>query len=79
MNKISIVAITITIALLPALGFPENKPRENQGRLKEKRIVMVIAQRMFQETDFKEPKEIFEGEGATVVVASSNLSPASKE
>jgi len=46
MNKI--ICVAITIALLPALGFPENQLRENQGRLKEKRIVVAIAQRMFQ-------------------------------
>ena len=76
MKKIICVAITIMIALLPVLGFTENKPQETPERLQEKKIVMIIAQRMFQETEFKEPKEIFEKEGATVVVASSKLSPA---
>ena len=71
-----IICVAIGIALLPALGFPENKPQETPERLQEKKIVMIIAQQMFQETEFKEPKKIFEKDGATVTVASSKLSPA---
>jgi len=55
--------------------FAENQ-QKNTGKLKGKKIVMIIAARQFQETEFREPKEIFNNESANVTIASSTLSMA---
>jgi protease I len=63
-------------AILAAFLLPAIVSAETQTRLKGKRIVMIIAKGMFNETEFKEPKEIFEREGADVIIASSTSSKA---
>jgi protease I len=54
----------------------QNKQVLDKARLKDKKIVMIIAKHMFEESEFYIPKEIFERERANVVVASSTLSEA---
>jgi protease I len=56
--------------------FAENQKNIKEGKLRGKTIVMIIAERMFEGTEFKEPKEIFEREGAKIIVACSTLSEA---
>jgi protease I len=49
---------------------------ETRPQLKGKKIAMVIAQRQFEGTEFKEPKDIFEREGAEIIVACNTLADA---
>jgi protease I len=56
--------------------FAENQQNIKRGKLRGKKIVMIIAERMFEGTEFKEPKDIFEQEGAKIIVACSTLSEA---
>jgi len=71
MKRFVLMTGILTAFLLPAIV-----SAENQTRLKGKRIVMIIAKGMFNETEFKEPKEVFEREGADVIIASSTSSKA---
>jgi len=50
--------------------------QKKTDKLTGKKIVMIIAKRMFEEVEFKEPKDIFDREGADVTIASSTLSQA---
>jgi protease I len=68
-------SIVLIMLLSNTAAFAQNQ-QKNTGKLKGKKIVMIIAQRQFEGTEFKEPKEIFEREGATIIVACSTLSEA---
>ena len=72
-RNVFIICVLIVI-LLPALVLSGNQTEKEHGKLKGKKILMIIAARMFNETEFKEPKEIFELWGADVIIASSTLS-----
>ena len=76
MKKIILVANILMLLLLPVILFTGIPSEGKEGKLKGKRIVMIIAKRMFQEVEFKEPKAIFDREGADVTIASSTLSMA---
>lgn len=69
-------SIVLIMLLFVTAVFAENTNAAKGGKLKGKIIVMIIGERMFQGTEFKEPKEIFEREGAKVIVACSTLSEA---
>lgn len=75
MKKIILIA-NILMLLLPVILFAETQSEGKEGKIRGKKIVMIIAKRMFEEVEFKEPKEIFDREGADVVIASSTLSMA---
>ena len=68
-------SIVLIMLLSLTAAFAENQQKK-EGKLTGKKIVMIIAQRQFEETEFKEPKEIFDNEGANVTIASSTLSMA---
>ncbi len=76
MKKFNWIAISLIILFIPFWGFTDNDLQGKRDRSKGKKIVIIIAQRMFQETEFKVSKDILEKEGAKVVVASRTLSPA---
>lgn len=44
--------------------------------MEDKKILMVIAPQNFRDEEFSEPKKVFEGEGFSVVVASTTTSTA---
>lgn len=71
------MAWSIVLIMLLSLTavFAENQ-QKIEGKLKGKKIVMIIAQRQFEGSEFKEPKEIFEREGVKIIVACSTLSEA---
>ena len=71
------MAWSIVLIMLLSLTavFAEDQQKKG-GKLKGKKIVMIIGERMFEGTEFKEPKEIFEREGAKIIVACSTLSEA---
>ena len=66
----------VLIMLLSLTAVFAEDQQKKEGKLKGKKIVMIIGQRMFQGTEFKEPKDIFEREGAKVIIACSTLSEA---
>ncbi|MBW1781924.1 MAG: DJ-1/PfpI family protein [Deltaproteobacteria bacterium] len=66
----------LTTAILTAFLLPAIVSADNQTRLKDKKILMIIAKGMFNESEFKEPKEILEREGAAVIIASCTSSEA---
>jgi protease I len=68
--------IVLIMLLSSTVVFAQNQQKK-EGKLKGKRIVMIIAARMFDSNEFKEPKDIFEQEGAKITVASSTLSESS--
>ena len=76
-RNVFIICVLIVI-LLPALVLSGNQTEKEHGKLKGKKILMIIAARMFNETEFKEPKEIFELWGADVIIASSTLSEVTR-
>jgi protease I len=76
MKKILLVANIMMFLLLPVILFTGIPSEGNEGKLKGKKIVMIIAERMFHDLEYKEPKEIFELEGAIITIASTTLSEA---
>lgn len=67
----------IVIALLFFLLFETawaagDKPA-GSDRLKEKKIVLILPERLFHETEYQWLKEIFVAEGATIIIASAKL------
>jgi len=76
MKKILLVANIMMFLLLPVILFAGIPSEGNEGKLKGKKIVMIIAERMFHDLEYKEPKEIFEQEGAIITIASTTLSEA---
>jgi protease I len=63
--------LSVLIALLvPALALADEKTSD----LKGKHIVMIIAERWWHTHEFTDLKELFEREGAAIIVASSTLS-----
>lgn len=75
MKRYMSLSVVLIMLLSLTAVFAENQ-QKNTGKLTGKKIVMIIAQRQFEETEFKEPKEIFDNEGANVTIASSALSMA---
>lgn len=69
-------SIVLIMLLSLTAVFAENQ-KKKEGTLKDKKIVMIIAERMFEASEYKESKDIFEQEGAKVIVAGSTLSEAS--
>ena len=67
---------TILIILLSSTVVFAQEQQQKTGKLRGKKIVMIIAKSMFEEVEFKEPREIFDREGAAVTIASSTLSMA---
>jgi len=76
MKRCMLWSVVLMVALSLTAVFAENKKEEKGGKLKGKKIVMIIAKQMFEEPEFKYPKEIFDNEGADVTIASSTLSMA---
>ena len=76
MKRCMLWSIVLMVVLSLTTVFAENQQKVKGGKLKGKKIVMIIAQRMFEEAEFKYPKEIFDNEGAEVTIASSTLSMA---
>ena len=76
MKRCMLWSVVLMVVLSLTTVFAENKKEEKGGKLKGKKIVMIIAQ-IFEEPEFKYPKEIFDNEGANVTIASSTLSMAS--
>ena len=76
MKRCMLWSIVLMVVLSLTTVFAENQQKVKGGKLKGKKIVMIIAQRMFEEAEFKYPKEIFDNEGADVTIASSTLSMA---
>jgi protease I len=75
MKRCMLWSVVLMVVLSLTTVFAENKKEEKGGKLKGKKIVMIIAQ-IFEEPEFKYPKEIFDNEGANVTIASSTLSMA---
>ena len=75
MKRYRSLSIVLIMLLSSTVGFAQDQ-QKNTGKLTGKTIVMIIAQRMFEGTEFKEPKDIFEREGAKIFVACSTLSDA---
>jgi protease I len=76
MKRCMLWSVVLVVVLSLTTVFAENKKEEKGGKLKGKKIVMIIAKQMFEEVEFKYPKEIFDNEGADVTIASSTLSMA---
>ena len=76
MNKSILMTIILFILLLSATVLAEDDAKKSTGAVKDKKIVMIIGSRMFHSAEFLEMKEIFEREGANVIIASSTLSEA---
>jgi len=76
MKRCMLWSVVLMVVLSLTTVFAENKKEEKEGKLKGKKIVMIIAKQMFEESEFKYPKEIFDNEGADVTIASSTLSMA---
>ena len=76
MKRCIVWSVVLMVVLSLTTVFAENQQNVKGNKLKDKKIVMIIAQRMFEGTEFKEPKEIFEREGAKIIVACSTLSEA---
>ena len=75
MKRYTSLSIVLIMLLSSTVLFAQDQ-QKNTGKLKGKKIVMIIAARQFQETEFREPKEIFNNESANVTIASSTLSMA---
>jgi protease I len=76
MKRCMVWSVVLMVVLSLTTVFAENQKKEKGGKLKGKKIVMIIAKQMFEESEFKYPKEIFDNEGADVTIASSTLSMA---
>lgn len=72
--------LALILAMFMALAlFSCSRSKQAGGESKDllgKRVVMIIAHNGFRDEELTEPKEILEGEGAEVVVASSSLDEA---
>jgi len=69
--------ILVTFMALTLLSCSRSKQGGEVSKdLAGKRVVMIIAHNGFRDEELMEPKEILEGEGAEVVVASSSLDEA---
>ena len=66
----------VFIMLLSLTAVVAENQQKKEGKLKGKKIVMIIAQQQFEGTEFKEPKDIFEREGAKIIVACRTVSKA---
>ena len=75
-NKALLTTSILVILLLPIAALAGEKAPEKKDALTDKKIVMIIGSRMFHDLEFLESKEIFDREGAHVVIASSTLSEA---
>ena len=76
MNKTVLMASILFILLLQAIVLAGDDSKNSTGALMDKKIVMIIGNRMFHDLEYLELKEIFEREGANILVASSTLSEA---
>ena len=92
MKKLVLFSLVILIALASTVSAMGNKPKEEPKYKLEilkmeivpaatvtmtgKSILMVIAPKDFQDTEFAKPKEIFEARGIKVTVASSTTKTA---
>jgi protease I len=76
MKRCMLWSVVLMVGLSLTTVFAENQQNVKGGKLKGKKIVMIIAQRQFEGTEFKEPKDILEREGAKIIVACSTLSEA---
>ena len=76
MNKTVLMTSILFILLLPATVLAGDDAKRSTGALKDKKIVMIIGNRMFHDLEFLEMKEIFEREGVNIIIASSKLSEA---
>lgn len=76
MKRCMLWSVVLMVVLSLTTVSAENKKEEKGGKLRGKKIVMIIAKQMFEEPEFKYPKEIFDNEGADVTIASSTLSMA---
>lgn len=67
---------TILIMLLSSTVVFAQDQQKNTGKLRGKKIVMIIAARSFHGTEFLELKKIFDREGAKIIIACSILADA---
>jgi hypothetical protein len=51
---------TILIVLLSSTVVFAQEQQQKTGKLRGKKIVMIIAKRMFEESEYKYPREIFD-------------------
>jgi protease I len=75
MKRYMLCSIVFIMLLSLTTVVAENQQKK-EGKLKGKKIVMIIAQQQFEGTEFKEPKDIFEREGAKIIVACRTVSEA---
>ena len=76
MKKTTLMTSLLITLLFPAILLAADDTPGNADALKNKKIVMIIAKHMFQETEFQVPKDIFDGQSAQITIASSTLSEA---
>jgi protease I len=76
MKRCMLWSIVLIMVLSLTTVCAENQQNVKGGKLKGKKIVMIIAKRMIEEVEFKESKDIFYRKGAAVTIASSTLSMA---
>jgi protease I len=75
MKKLSLLLIIVLILGSSACGKPTPTP-EAAPTLQGKSILMILPHRDFRDEEYREPRRIFEGKGATITVASSSLEVA---
>lgn len=75
MGKRILIAWILTSLTAAITAFASNEQVEG-GRLKDKKIIMIVPERLFHETTFEWLNDIFIREGAKVIIASSTLSGA---
>jgi protease I len=76
MEKSYCLLILLIVFISSGITLAESRGVNTNAKLKGKKIVMIIANRMFEEVEYKYPREIFDREGADVTVASSSLNMA---
>ncbi|OGP86661.1 MAG: hypothetical protein A2031_00685 [Deltaproteobacteria bacterium RBG_19FT_COMBO_43_11] len=75
MKRYMSLSIVLIILLSSTVAFAQNQ-QKNTGKLTGKKIVMTIAPLQFHGTEFEALKEIFDREGAKIIVACSTLADA---
>ena len=75
MKRYILYSIILIMLLSLTTAFAENQQKK-EGKLKNKKIVMIIAPLQFHGTEFEESKDIFNREGAKIIVACSTLTDA---
>jgi hypothetical protein len=53
MKNVILIAAYLPLIPLPVLALPDNQQQERQGRLTEKKVLIIIALRILQEFKFQ--------------------------